>query len=29
MEAAIVSGLDVYGVENIIEVIDFFNGNQT
>jgi magnesium chelatase family protein len=25
MEAAIVSGLDVYGVENIIEVIDFFN----
>jgi len=26
-EAAIVSGLDVYGVENIKEVIDFFNGN--
>src|ERR1035438_2281182 len=25
MEAAIVSGLDVYGVENIMEVIDFFN----
>jgi magnesium chelatase family protein len=25
MEAAIVSGLDVYGVENITEVIDFFN----
>src|ERR1035437_8515181 len=29
MEAAIVSGLDVYGVENIIEVIDFFNGKST
>lgn len=27
-EAAIVSGLDVYGVENIKEVIDFFNGNS-
>ena len=26
-EAAIVSGLDVYGVENIKEVIDFFNGD--
>jgi magnesium chelatase family protein len=26
-EAAIVSDLKVYGVENIIEVIDFFNGN--
>jgi len=28
-EAAIVSGLDVYGVENIKEVIDFFNGDIT
>ncbi|MGD0710131.1 MAG: YifB family Mg chelatase-like AAA ATPase [Bacteroidales bacterium] len=28
MEGAIVSGLDVYGVENIIEVIDFFNGKS-
>ena len=28
-EAAIVSGLDVYGVENITEVIGFFNGNIT
>ncbi len=27
-EAAIVSGLDVYGVENIQEVIDFFEGNS-
>lgn len=27
-EAAIVSGLDVYGVENIKEVIDFFNGKS-
>lgn len=26
-EAAIVSGLDVYGVDCIAEVIDFFNGN--
>ena len=26
-EAAIVSGLEVYGVENIKEVIDFFNGD--
>ncbi|WP_026981469.1 YifB family Mg chelatase-like AAA ATPase [Flavobacterium suncheonense] len=25
-EAAIVSGLDVYGVENVSQVIDFFNG---
>lgn len=25
-EAAIVSGLDVYGVENVLEVIDFFEG---
>lgn len=28
-EAAIVSGLDVYGVENITEVIDFFEGTGT
>ena len=28
-EAAIVSGLDVYGVENVMEVIDFFEGNGT
>ena len=28
-EAAIVSGLDVYGVENIKEVIDFFEGTST
>lgn len=28
-EAAIVEGLEVYGVENIKEVIDFFNGNST
>ena len=27
-EAAIVDGLDVYGVNNINEVIGFFNGNQ-
>lgn len=27
-EAAIVGGLDVYGVENIKEVIDFFNGDS-
>jgi len=27
-EAAIVEGLDVLGVENIIEVINFFNGEQ-
>lgn len=27
-EAAIVEGLDVLGVENIIEVINFFNGKQ-
>ncbi|MDQ3048381.1 MAG: YifB family Mg chelatase-like AAA ATPase [Bacteroidota bacterium] len=27
-EAAIVSDLDVYGVDNIQEVIDFFNGNS-
>ncbi len=26
-EAAIVNGLEVYGVENIMEVIDFFNDN--
>jgi magnesium chelatase family protein len=25
-EAAIVAGIDVYGVENVIEVIDFFDG---
>ena len=28
-EAAVVNNLDVYGVENITEVIDFFNGNST
>ncbi|QCX39547.1 ATP-binding protein [Aureibaculum algae] len=28
-EAAIVEGLEVYGVENIKEVIDFFEGNST
>jgi len=28
-EAAIVSGLDVYGVENVLEVIDFFEGKGT
>ncbi len=28
-EAAIVSGLDVYGVESIQQVIDFFNGTGT
>lgn len=28
-EAAIVSGIDVYGVKNIREVIDFFNGKST
>lgn len=28
-EAAIVSGLEVYGVENIKEVIDFFSGDST
>ncbi|QEE50505.1 YifB family Mg chelatase-like AAA ATPase [Flavobacterium alkalisoli] len=28
-EAAIVSGLDVYGIENVTEIIDFFNGNAT
>ena len=28
-EAAIVSGLDVYGIENVTEIIDFFNGNST
>lgn len=27
-EAAVVNNLDVYGVENIIEVIDFFNGKS-
>lgn len=26
-EAAIVDGLDIYGVENVKEVIEFFNGN--
>jgi magnesium chelatase family protein len=26
-EAAIVTGLDVYGVENVQEVIDFLEGN--
>ena len=28
-EAAIVDGLDVYGVENVMEVIDFFEGRGT
>lgn len=28
-EAAIVSDLDVYGIENITEAIDFFNGNSS
>lgn len=28
-EAAIVDGLDVYGVENVLEVIDFFEGRGT
>ncbi len=28
-EAAIVSGLDVYGVDNVLQVIDFFEGNGT
>lgn len=28
-EAAIVSGLDVYGIENVQEVIDFFEGKST
>jgi len=28
-EAAVVNNLDVYGVENITEVIDFFNGEST
>ena len=28
-EAAIVAGLDVYGVENLQEVIDFFEGKGT
>ncbi|HSD14509.1 MAG TPA: magnesium chelatase domain-containing protein [Flavobacterium sp.] len=28
-EAAIVTGLDVYGVENVLEVIDFFEGKGT
>lgn len=28
-EAAIVSGLDVYGIENVQEIIDFFEGKGT
>ena len=28
-EAAIVEGLDVYGIENVLQVIDFFEGNGT
>ncbi len=28
-EAAIVEGLDVYGIENVMEVIDFFEGRGT
>ncbi len=27
-EAAVVKGLDVYGMKNIVEVVDFFNGNS-
>jgi magnesium chelatase family protein len=27
-EAAIVTGLDVYGVENVQEVIDFLEGKE-
>jgi len=27
-EAAIVEGIDVYGIENVVDVIDFFNGNE-
>lgn len=27
-EAAVVNNLEVYGAENIVEVIDFFNGNK-
>jgi magnesium chelatase family protein len=26
-EAAIVQGLDVYGIENVLQIIDFFEGN--
>lgn len=28
-EAAIVEGLDVYGIENVVQVIDFFEGSGT
>ncbi|MEZ4854483.1 YifB family Mg chelatase-like AAA ATPase [Flavobacterium sp.] len=28
-EAAIVDGIDVYGIENVVEVINFFNGSAT
>ena len=28
-EAAIVSGLEVYGIENVTQVIDFFEGNHS
>ncbi len=28
-EAAVVEGLDVYGMENLAEVIEFFSGNKT
>jgi magnesium chelatase family protein len=28
-EAAIVEGLDVYGISNVTEVIDFFSGKAT
>ena len=28
-EAAIVSGIDVYGIENVLQVIDFFEGKST
>ena len=28
-EAAVVSGIDIYGVENVMEVLDFFEGKST
>jgi magnesium chelatase family protein len=28
METAVVGGLDVYGMENLSEVVDFFNGTR-
>ena len=27
-EAAVVGGLDVYGMENLRDVVDFFNGSE-